>query len=149
MLLSWLKLKKDIRTKTIRWKTFINIWIKVKLFWKKSWDGVLTFIRIWAMSGPFSRFLVIFYPLSPRTLFCFLYARLERGRIMWLGMAGGRRPHRFPHDKFSSVYWIFTKLGHMIPLWKGKHPIYVGSLGQRSRSPLLWIKNLTTEVSAW
>ena len=26
-------------------------------------------IRIWAMSGPFSRFLVIFYPLSPRTPF--------------------------------------------------------------------------------
>ena len=24
---------------------------------------------IWAMSGPFSRFLVIFYPLSPRTPF--------------------------------------------------------------------------------
>ena len=32
----------------------------------------------------------------------------------------------FPHDKFSSVYWIFTKLGHMIPLWKGKKPIYFG-----------------------
>ena len=32
----------------------------------------------------------------------------------------------FPHDNFSSVYWIFTKLGHMIPLWKGKNPIYVG-----------------------
>jgi hypothetical protein len=30
----------------------------------------------------------------------------------------------FPHDNFSSVYWIFTKLGHMIPLWKGKNPIY-------------------------
>ena len=30
-------------------------------------------IRIWAMSGLFSRFLVIFYPLSPRTPFkkCF------------------------------------------------------------------------------
>ena len=26
-------------------------------------------IRIWAMSGPFSRLLVIFYPLSPRTPF--------------------------------------------------------------------------------
>jgi hypothetical protein len=25
---------------------------------------------------------------------------------------------------FISVYWIFTKLGHMIPLWKGKNPIY-------------------------
>jgi hypothetical protein len=24
----------------------------------------------------------------------------------------------FPHDNFSSVYWIFTKLDHMIPLWK-------------------------------
>jgi hypothetical protein len=32
----------------------------------------------------------------------------------------------FPHNNFSSVYWIFTKLGHMIPLWKGKNPIYVG-----------------------
>jgi hypothetical protein len=32
----------------------------------------------------------------------------------------------FPHDNFSSVYWIFTKFGHMIPLWKGKNPIYFG-----------------------
>jgi hypothetical protein len=26
----------------------------------------------------------------------------------------------------SSVYWIFTKLDHMILLWKGKNPIYFG-----------------------
>jgi hypothetical protein len=39
----------------------------------------------------------------------------RQGRIMWLGMVGGR-PHRFPHNNFSSVYLIFTKLGHMIPL---------------------------------
>jgi hypothetical protein len=32
----------------------------------------------------------------------------------------------FPHDNFSSVYWIFTKLDHTIPLWKGKNPIYFG-----------------------
>jgi hypothetical protein len=32
----------------------------------------------------------------------------------------------FPHDNFSSVYWIFTKLDHMISLWKGKNPIYFG-----------------------
>ena len=32
----------------------------------------------------------------------------------------------FLHDNFSSVYWIFTKLGHLIPLWKGKNPIYFG-----------------------
>jgi hypothetical protein len=29
-------------------------------------------------------------------------------------------------DNFSSVYWIFNKLCHMIPLWKGKNPIYFG-----------------------
>jgi hypothetical protein len=48
---------------------------------------------------------------------------------MWLGMAGwrvGGRPYRFPHNNFSSVYRVFTKLGHMIPLWKGKNPIYYG-----------------------
>jgi methionyl-tRNA formyltransferase len=30
------------------------------------------------------------------------------------------------HDNFSSVYRILTKLGHMIPMWKGKNPIYFG-----------------------
>ena len=49
----------------------------------------------------------------------------RQGRIMWLGMAGGR-PHRFLYNNFSSVYRIFTKLGHMILLWKGKNPIYFG-----------------------
>ena len=34
----------------------------------------------------------------------------------------------FPHDNFSSVHWIFTKLGHMITLWKGKNPIYYGGI---------------------
>jgi hypothetical protein len=32
----------------------------------------------------------------------------------------------FPHDNFSSVYWILNKLGHMIHLWKGKNPIHFG-----------------------
>ena len=45
--------------------------------------------------------------------------------IHWLGMAGGR-PRRFPHNNFSSEYRIFTKLGHMILLWKGKNLIYFG-----------------------
>jgi hypothetical protein len=45
----------------------------------------------------------------------------------------GERPHRFPHNNFSSVYWIFTKLGHMIPLWKGQNSIYFGVKGQGHR----------------
>jgi hypothetical protein len=52
----------------------------------------------------------------------------------------GGCPHRFPHNNFSSVYRVFTKLCHMITLWKGKNSIYFGSLGQRSRS----IEFLTT-----
>jgi hypothetical protein len=39
----------------------------------------------------------------------------------WVLRAGGRL-----HNNFSSVYRIFTKLGHMIPLWKGKNLIYFG-----------------------
>jgi hypothetical protein len=45
--------------------------------------------------------------------------------IARLGIAGGR-PHRFLHNNFCSVYQIFTKLGHMIPMWKEKNPIYFG-----------------------
>jgi len=53
-------------------------------------------------------------PVSRRALLC-----------DWVWRASGR-PHRFPHNNFSSVYRIFTKLGHMIPMWKGKNPIYFG-----------------------
>jgi len=49
-------------------------------------------------------------------------ARLETYYV--IGYGG--RPHRFSHNNFSSVYQIFTKLGHVIPLWKGKNPIYFG-----------------------
>ena len=52
-------------------------------------------------------------PVSRRVVLCH-----------WVWWAG--RPHRFPHNNFSSVYQMFTKLGHMIPLWKGKNPIYFG-----------------------
>ena len=57
----------------------------------------------------------------------FLYMSVSRWSVLcdWVWRAG-RRPHRFPHNNFSSVYRIFTKLGHMIPLWKGKNPIYFG-----------------------
>jgi hypothetical protein len=46
--------------------------------------------------------------------------------VIGYGRRVGGRPHRFPHNNFSSVYQIFNKLGHMIPLWKGKNPTYFG-----------------------
>ena len=64
----------------------------------------------------------------------------RRGRIMWLGMAGGMRPHRFPHDNFSSVYQIFTRLGHMIPLWKEKNPIYFGVIRSKVKVTVTYYK---------
>jgi hypothetical protein len=46
--------------------------------------------------------------------------------VIWVWRAAGcGRPHRFPHNDFSSVYQIFTKFDHMIPLRKGKNSIYV------------------------
>jgi hypothetical protein len=36
-----------------------------------------------------------------------------------------------PHDNFSSVYLVFTKFDHMIPLWKGKNAIYFGVIGSK------------------
>jgi hypothetical protein len=53
---------------------------------------------------------------------------VSRGAVLcdWVWQAAGGHPHRFPYNNFSSVYRIFTKLGHMIPLWKGKYPIYFG-----------------------
>ena len=55
------------------------------------------------------------------------YTPVSRQTVLcdWVWRADGR-PHRFPHNNFSSVYRIFTKLGHMISLWKGKNPIYFG-----------------------
>jgi hypothetical protein len=57
--------------------------------------------------------------------FNYFYMPVLRRAVLcdWVWRAGGR-PYRFPHNNFSSVYQIFTKLGHMIPLWKGKNPIY-------------------------
>jgi hypothetical protein len=50
---------------------------------------------------------------------------IYRTKVMW------KRPcclttGSFPYDNFSSVYWIFNKPGHMIPLLKGNNHIYFG-----------------------
>ena len=61
-------------------------------------------------------FLFIFYTL--------VWRRAVLCDWVWRA-AGCGRPHRFPHNDFSSVYQIFTKFDHMIPLRKGKNSIYV------------------------
>ena len=80
----------------------------------------------------------------------FSYARIETDRIMWLGMAGGGRPHRFPHDNFSSVYRIFTKLVHMIPRWKGKNTIYFGVIRSKVKVTITINRIFDNRIiSAW
>jgi hypothetical protein len=55
-----------------------------------------------------------------------VFIRPSRDGLYYVIGCGGGRPLRFPHNNFSSVYRIFTKLGHMISLWRGKNTIYFG-----------------------
>ena len=55
-----------------------------------------------------------------------VFIRPSRDGPYYVIGCGGGRPLRFPHNNFSSVYRIFTKLGHMISLWRGKNTIYFG-----------------------
>ena len=70
-----------------------------------------------------------------------LFIRPSRESPYYVIGYGGRVSTQVSHNNFSSVYQIFTKLGHMIPLWKGKNPIYVEVKGQ---GHLLLIEFLTT-----
>ena len=105
------RLKKGLMSKVI----YIKKNIQCDLFW--AWLQLLPLV------SPRNENLNLLVRIKFLNLF--LYTRDETGRIMWLGMAGWH-PHRFLHNNFSSVYRIFTKLGHMIPLWKGKNSIYFG-----------------------
>ena len=51
------------------------------------------------------------------TILMHFYTPVLRWAVLcdWVWRVGGH-PHRFPHNNFSSVYRIFTKLGYMIPL---------------------------------
>ena len=80
-----------------------------------------------------------------------------RGRTLYiLGSLGqGHRYYKynfwqrsFPHDNFCSVYWNFNKLGHMIPLWKGKNPIYFGVIRSKVASTINIIFD-NRVVSTW
>jgi hypothetical protein len=62
-----------------------------------------------------------------------------------IGMAGGC-PHRFPHNNFSFVYRIFTKLGHMISLWKGKKPVYFGVIRSKVKVTVTINRNVDNRV---
>ena len=101
---------------------------------KKTWFSINFFLFLWPTDQSEILVMLCWYNnfemldqggMSMIHYFFNFYAPSETGLIMWLGMAGGH-PHRFPHNNFSSVYRIFTKLSHMIPLWKGKNPIYFG-----------------------
>jgi hypothetical protein len=67
-----------------------------------------------------------------------VFIRPSRDGPYYVIGCGGGRPLRFPHNNFSSVYRIFTKLGHMIPLWKGKNPTYFGVI--RSKVKVTYYK---------
>ena len=66
--------------------------------------------------------LLLFNMLPPPPPFVsFIFIGLSRDGPYYVIGYGGR-PHRFPHDNFSSVYWIFTKLGHIDSPVEGEEP---------------------------
>jgi hypothetical protein len=92
-----------------------------------------------------TRSLVLYVYFVDRCLsFCTFFTPVSRRAVLFNGY-GGRRPaggslHRFPHNNFSSIYWIFNKLGHIIPLWKGKNTICYGVI--RSKVKVTVIMNI-------
>ena len=72
------------------------------------------------------------------------YTPVSRRPYYVIGYGG--RPHRFPHNNFSSVYRIFTKLGHMIPLWKGKNPINFGVIRSKFKVTVTINRNFDNRV---
>ena len=83
-----------------------------------NFDEVESYMCIFAWFG-YSRFLIDFWLTQLSVVIRIIFS-------IFIRRQAGERPRRFPHNNFSSVYRIFTKLGHMIPFWKGKNPIYFG-----------------------
>ena len=65
-------------------------------------------------------------PIPPSLLYSYAPVSKRSALCDWVWRAG-------VHTGFRMIYWIFTKLGHMIPLRKGKNPIYFGVKGQGHR----------------
>jgi hypothetical protein len=106
-------------------------WVNIEFFpgWKKIKQRRISFVLgylrmiLWKISTAI--YLYGFLNQSLGLIYGSIFIRPSLDRPYYV-IGGGGRPHRFPHNNFSSVYRIFTKLGHMIPLWKGKNPIYFG-----------------------
>ena len=106
----------------------------------------------WEMSSLYDMYIVHVLPVKEKKNFykednfstweSFLYVRLETGRIMWLGMAGVQTGFR----TITLVLYIgsLPNLATWFPCGRGRTLFILGSLGQSSRSPLLWIEFLTT-----
>ena len=78
-----------------------------------------------------------------RTLFI-LGSLGQRSRSLTINIIFDNR--MFLHDNFSSVYWIFTKLDHMIALWKGKNPIYFGVIRSKVKVTVTLNRNFDNRV---
>ena len=122
----------------------INSWlpISVQISVKKKWQLLIILL----ISVIYYRSQFVCFVLS----FDF-YTLVSRRSVLCNGVwrAGGR-PHRFQHNNFISVYLIFTKLGHMIALWKGKNPIYFGVISSKVKVTVTINRFFDNRViSAW
>ena len=89
--------------------------------------------------------LVTWFPRGrERTLFILgSLGQRSRSPLLWIELL---TTGSFPHDNFSSVYWIFTKLSHMFPLWKGKNPFYFGVIRSMVKVTVTINKNFDNRI---
>ena len=118
---------------------FPCLWL-FSVFCELTWSPICGYFQFLSIDliPPFVTIFSFYTPVSRRAILC-----------DWVWRAGGC-PHRFLHNNCSSVYQIFTKLDHMIPLWKGKNPIYFGVI--RSKVKVTITINIIFNnriVSAW
>jgi hypothetical protein len=73
------------------------------------------------------------------------HACMNKARKKYISVQGFPTVPSLFFFNFSSVHWIFNKLGHMIPLCKGKNPIYFGVIRSKVKVTVTMIVLSRTE----
>ena len=107
---------------------------------RPSRDGAVLCDWVWRVgihTGFCTITLVLYFRSLPNLATWFIFILGSLGQMSLLLYIDFLTTGSFPHDNFSSVYWIFNKLGHMIVLWKGKNPFYFGVIRSKVKVTLL------------
>jgi hypothetical protein len=92
--------------------------------------------------------LATWFPCGKEIIVFILGSLSQRSRspLIWIEFL---TTGSFPHDNFSSEYWIFTKLDHMIALWKGKNPFHLEIIRSKVKVTVTVTLTFDLMISRW